>query len=124
MKIETQQLLDRTFNFGVSCLKFISLLPQNSEYNIIKNQLVKSSTSIGANYEEAQAAESRKDFGHKIGIASKEARESHYWLRIIQSISDKNTTDSGLEILLLEALELKKIFVSIKLSTQNNIPKN
>ncbi len=86
MKPETQKLLDRTFNFGVNCLEFISLLPKNSEYKVIKNQLAKSSTSIGANYEEAQAAESRKDFGHKIGIASKETRESHYWLRMIKAI--------------------------------------
>ena len=118
MKPETQKLLDRTFNFGVGCLKFISLLPQNSEYNVIKNQLAKSSTSIGANYEEAQAAESKKDFGRKIGITSKETRESHYWLRMIRAISDNNVDYDKLNYLINEALELKKIFVSIKLSSQ------
>lgn len=118
MKPETQKLLDRTFNFGVSCLKFISSLPQNHEYNVIKNQLARSSTSIGVNYEEAQAAESRKDFVHKIGIASKEARESHYWLRIIKEILDNNVDYDTLQYLINEALELKKIFASIKLSSQ------
>ena len=118
MKPETQKLLDRTFNFGVSCLKFISSLPKNSEYNVIKNQLAKSLTSIGANYEEAQAAESRKDFSHKIGIASKEVRESHYWLRIIKAISDNDVDYDKLNYLINEALKLKKIFTSIKLSSQ------
>ena len=119
MKPETQKLLDRTFNFGVNCLRFISLLPHNSEYNVIKNQLAKSSTSIGANYEEAQAAESRKDFSHKIGIASKETRESHYWLRLMKEISDNNVDSKVLNDLIKEAMELKKIFISIKLSVQN-----
>lgn len=118
MKPETQKLLDRTFQFGVDCLRFINALPNMVMFKVPKYQLAKASTSVGLNYEESQAAESRKDFSHKIGIASKEARESHFWLRMIKAISDNNVDYEKLHYLINEALELKKIFASIKLSSQ------
>lgn len=92
MKDETKRLLERTFNFGVNYLLFLDNLPKKEKYRVSKYQLAKSSTSIGANYEEAQAGESKKDFTHKIGIVLKETRESNYWLRIIKTVSknDKN----------------------------------
>ncbi|MEO6521301.1 MAG: four helix bundle protein [Mucilaginibacter sp.] len=61
-------------------------------------------TSIGANYEEAQGASSKKDFNHRITIAYREARESVYWLRILRELYED---------------ELKRVFASIKLSSQN-----
>lgn len=79
-------LLDRTFKFGVDCIKFLRTLPNNQELHVIKHQLIKSSTSIGANYEEAQAGFSKADFKNKVRISLREARESNYWLRIVKAL--------------------------------------
>lgn len=104
-------LLDRTFNFGVRCLKFLRTLPNTSEYQIIKYQLGKASTSVGANYEEAQAGASKADFRNKVRISLKEARESNYWLRVIKTLDDN--TNSELDYLVNESKELKNIMASI-----------
>ncbi len=69
-------LLHRTFIFGVNCLKFLKTLPSSYELNVIKVQLSKSSTSIGANYEESQAGSSKADFRNKIRISLREKPES------------------------------------------------
>ncbi|MCG9879764.1 MAG: four helix bundle protein [Bacteroidia bacterium] len=104
-------LLGRTFDFGVRCLKFLRTLPSTSEYQIIKHQLGKSSTSIGANYEEAQAGSSKADFKNKVRIALKEARESNYWLRVLKALEEK--TNEELDLLTKESSELKNILASI-----------
>ncbi len=104
-------LLDRTFYFGVRCLKHLKTLPNTSEYSIIKYQLGKSSTSIGANYEEAQAGSSKADFKNKVRISLKEARESNYWLRVLKALQDKE--DDELNFLTQESNEIKKILASI-----------
>lgn len=82
-----------------------------SEYQIIKFQLGKSSTSIGANYEEAQAGSSKADFKNKVRISLKEARESNYWLRVLKAL-DENP-NSELEFLVNESNEIKNILASI-----------
>ena len=69
-------LLKRTFDFGVNVILHLRLLPETTELKVIKYQLIKASTSIGANYEEAQAGSSKADFINKVNIALKEARES------------------------------------------------
>lgn len=104
-------LLDRTFYFGVRCLKHLKTFPNTSEYSIIKYQLGKSSTSIGANYEEAQAGSSKADFKNKVRISLKEARESNYWLRVLKALEDKQ--DDELNFLTQESNEIKKILASI-----------
>ena len=73
-------MLQRTFLFGVNTLKFLNTLPYTIANKVIIYQLANSSTSIGANYEESQATESKDDFIHKIGIVLKETRESKFWL--------------------------------------------
>jgi len=104
-------LLNRTFNFGVRCLKFLRTFPNTSEYSIIKYQLGKSSTSIGANYEEAQAGSSKADFKNKVRISLKEARESNYWLRVVKALDDNQNEE--LDFLVKESKELKNILASI-----------
>lgn len=116
MNPKTEELLERTFKFGVNCLKLIETLPKTKSYSIIAFQLAKASTSVGANYEEAQSAESSKDFIHKIGVVSKESRESNYWLRILNQVFPDTLNTENLQILLNESFELKKIFISIKLT--------
>jgi len=123
MNPKTEELLERTFNFGVNCLKLIETFPKTKSYSIIAFQLAKASTSVGANYEEAQAAESSKDFVHKIGIVSKEARESNYWLRVVNEVLPLKLKTENFQNLLNESFELKKIFISIKLTAQKNLKK-
>ena len=84
------QLQLRLFDFAVDVIKLIRKLPKGKEYDIISYQLIKSSTSSGANYDEAQAAVSKADFANKIGISLKEMRESNYWIRIIVATTEKN----------------------------------
>ena len=91
MNSKTEELLHRTFLFGVNTLKFLNTLPNTIANKVIIYQLAKSSTSVGANYEESQAAESKDDFIHKIGIVSKEARESKFWFRVLNElVKDEN----------------------------------
>ena len=92
-------------------------------YAIVTFQLGKASTSIGANYEEAQSAESGKDFIHKIGVVLKESRESNYWLRVLNAVLIETKKTDKFKSLLDESFELKKIFTSIKLTAQQNINK-
>lgn len=110
--MKENNLLDRTFNFSVDTLKFLRILPSNDELKVIKYQLIKSSTSVGANYEESQGASSKADFNNKIRIVLREARESNYWLRIISALDYKSDT---LQTLLQESKELKNIFGAILL---------
>ncbi len=109
-------LLDRTFKFGVDCIKYLRTLPNNQEYYVIKNQLITSCTSVGANYEESQAGSSKADFKNKVKIALREARESNYWLRIIRAI-ELNASDE-LNRLLNESTEIKNILGSIVNNTK------
>lgn len=99
----------RLFDFAVSIIKFCRGLKKSKENDVISYQLIKSSTSSGANYEEAQAAISKADFINKINISLKEMRESNYWLRILSKIDNEEKVNSFLN----ESNELKKILGSI-----------
>ena len=120
MNDKTQQLLDRTFYFGVNTLKFLRKLPEDYIYKIPKLQVGRSSISIGANYEEAQGAVSKRDFANKIGISYKEARESHYWLRVLEQLYNDTKYKKEFEIFLKESQELKNIFAAIKKSSKGS----
>ena len=75
-------IMDSSFDFALKMLDLYKQLTKEKEY-IISKQLLKSSTSIGANVFEASAAVSRKDFSNKLAIASKEARETYFWLKLL-----------------------------------------
>lgn len=109
--MQNNNLLDRTFKFGVNCIIFLRTLPRDFEYNVIKLQLTKSSTSIGANYEESQAGSSKADFKNKVRISLREARESNYWLSVIKAL--ERSENEQLESLIQESKELKNILASI-----------
>jgi four helix bundle protein len=81
MKSENK-ILDLSFDFAIQIIGLYKLLTENKEY-VISKQLLKSATSIGANIEEGNAAQTKKDFISKMSIASKEARETKYWLRLL-----------------------------------------
>ena len=103
-------LQNRLFIFSVDVIKEIRTYPNSTEYRMISYQLIKSATSVGANYEEAQAAVSNPDFANKIGIALKEIRETNYWLRILEAINDNN---EHVKTLKHESSELQKILTTI-----------
>ena len=104
-------LEERTLKFSKEILKFIKILPKTiSNIEIIK-QLVRSSCSVGANYIEANESLGRKDFLMRIKICRKEAKESIYWLRLID-LKEKSGNKQR-NTLILEATELMKIFGSI-----------
>ena len=75
-------IASKTFEFSLNIINLYMQLKRENEF-IISKQLLRSGTSIGANVEEAIAAQSRKDFISKLSIASKEARETKYWLRLL-----------------------------------------
>jgi four helix bundle protein len=81
--VRERDLDDRLLAFGARTLRLAGALPKTVAGRHIAVQLLRSATSMGANYQEAQAAESRGDFIHKLQIVLKEARESNYWLRLI-----------------------------------------
>jgi four helix bundle protein len=101
---------ERLLNFAVTTLKSLRNIPDHRELEVIKYQLSKSATSIGANYEEAQSS-SYKEFGHKTRIALREANETKYWLKILDRL------DIGENIvrekLLQEIDEISRILGSI-----------
>ena len=104
-------LEERTALFGEQIIDFAKILPKDRITNVLVDQLVRSGTSIGANYEEADGAESKKDFRHKIAICKKESKETKHWLRMIAKANPdrKNTCKE----LWQEAQELTLIFSSI-----------
>ena len=73
----------KSFDFALQIITLFIALQREKEY-VLSKQLLRSGTSIGANIEESEAAQSKKDFIHKMSIASKEARETKYWLRLLK----------------------------------------
>ena len=81
--METREVSERLLDYGVRAIRVVESLPRTLIGRRIGDQLLRSSIAVGANYEEAQGAESREDFVHKLQIALKEVRESNYWLRLL-----------------------------------------
>jgi four helix bundle protein len=104
-------LENRTAKFGEEIIKFAKKVPQNAVTLPLITQLVKSGTSVGANYCEADDAESKQDFKHKIGICKKEARETKHWLRLVRVAAPELAGEAGQ--LWQEAKELNLIFNKI-----------
>ena len=104
------ELEGRTLEFAVRIVAFADVLPKTPAGWTIGRQLVKSGTSIGANYREAGRAESKNDFIHKVSIAEKEAAETEYWLLICQRV---NVGSNDVAALLDEARQLLAILTTI-----------
>ena len=104
-------LEERTAKFGENIILFCKKIPRNPITIPLITQLVKAGTSVGANYCEADDAESKKDFRHKIGIVKKESRESKHFIRMIVVAVPKLKEDG--KPLWQEAKEINLIFNSI-----------
>jgi four helix bundle protein len=114
----SKQFEIRTKKFAISVIKLSVQLPNTPEGKVIRNQLTKSGTSVGANYREANRARSKADFTNKIRICESEASETIYWLEIIIDMAwiSIQKTDP----IMKEASELLAIFTSIGKSSRNN----
>jgi len=113
-------LEDRTLNFSKQVIHFNRVLPKNIINTRLFDQCVRSGTSIGANYREANETDTKRDFKNRIRISKKEAKETIYWLELI--IEANPNLKEKLMPLLKEAKELMKILGSIYEKTKN--PKN
>lgn len=109
--MDKHELEKRTKQFALRVIAFVATLPQTKSCGIIEYQLVKAGTSVGANYREANRAESRPDFIHKVGIVEKESSESCFWLELCDEADLGNVEQRNW--LLQESRELLAIFTSI-----------
>jgi four helix bundle protein len=105
-----QELEARTKRFALSVIQLVGKLPRGKASDVVGYQLLKSGTSIGANYREANRAQSHEDFIHKVAICEKEAAETEYWLEL--ALEANLATLSSIEGLLKEVRELLAIFVA------------
>ncbi len=105
-------LEERTYQFAKAVRLFVKTLPKTIAIIEDGKQLIKASGSVGANYIEANESLSKKDFSMRIKISRKEAKESAYWLRLINETNKLKNADEA-PSLIQEANELKKIFSSI-----------
>lgn len=116
-KSKKYDLIERTADFGEKVINFIDSLVKNDKNRILSNQLLRSGTSIGANYMEADVAESKRDFQHKIAICRKESKETMYWARMLA----KANADQREKCVSIwkEAQEFVFIFSAIIIKTKN-----
>jgi len=112
-------LRERTARFGEEIIDFVKSLKRDEVSRPLIGQIVRSGTSIGANYMEADGAESKKDFYHKIALSRKEAKETEHWLRMIKRANPEQS--DGSKCLSQEAHELALIFSSILSSKKESV---
>lgn len=111
-------IVDKSYKFSLEIIELYKYLSFERKEYVLSKQILKSGTSIGANVEEGQAAISKRDFINKNSIALKEARETHYWLRLLR---DSNFLKKEDLILIENCEELKKILVSIVKTSQERL---
>lgn len=117
MSSQNRTVLEKSFNFSLDMIKLYKLLLNEKEF-VISKQLLRSSTSIGANINEAGAAISKPDFIHKMSIASKEAREARYWLMLLDK---SQIVEFHFQDYLAKVDELIKMLTAIVKTSQQNI---
>ncbi len=108
----------KSYDFALRIVKVYKYLSQDKKEFVLSKQLLRSGTSVGANIEEAIGGQSKADFFAKLTIAYKEARESKYWIRLLQD-SDYLTIEQSND-LLKDVEELLRIIGSIQKSIRNN----
>jgi len=110
----------KSFNFAIEIIETYKLLQKKKEF-ILAKQLLRSGTSVGANIEEAIGGQSKKDFISKLSIAYKEARESLYWIRLLEATGYLESIEA--KSIKNNANEICKILSAILVSTKNNLSK-
>lgn len=118
MEEKARQISERLLDYGVRIIRIVIKLNKTPVGRHIGNQLLKSGTSTGANYEEVCGAESRMDFIHKLKIVLKEARESAYWLKLIRKAN--LIKDENIEDLIQETQALTNIIAKSVITAKSN----
>ena len=108
---------EKSYTFALRIINLCIYLKEHKHFEI-GGQLLRAGTSIGANVEEAQAGHSRSEFSYKMSIASREARESNYWLRLLRDAQVLSPSQS--ESLINESEEILKILASIVKTSKEN----
>ncbi|MBP5663669.1 MAG: four helix bundle protein [Bacteroidales bacterium] len=109
-------IMDKSFSFALNIMNYCDKLDANKKF-AISNQLIRAGTSTGANIHEAQNAESKLDFIHKLKVAAKEAEETDYWLQLCNEADNYPSAEE----LIVQVHELKKLLCSIIAKTKRNI---
>ena len=107
----SKELEKRTLKFAVQIIRLSTTLPNTPEARVIRNQITKCGTSVGANYREANRSRSKADFKNKIAICESEASETQFWLNVIIEVGWKTPEQVSAEF--EECSELLAIFTSI-----------
>lgn len=115
---KAEELEERLKNYSLRTLGMIKKLPRTEENRIYGHQLIRSSSSIGANYAEARYAHSMQDFIHTLNICRREANESLYWLGMILAINPHFSNE--INDLINEGKQILKIFISSVKTAKNN----
>ena len=121
MYISENNIKDKTFKFAVRIIKLYQFLTTDKKEFVLSKQILRSGTSIGANYREADNAESKADFVHKLAISQKEADETIYWLELLKETKYINKKE--FESIHQEAVEILKIIKTIIIKTKKNMKK-
>ena len=116
-----RDLKERTKIFAIECWRFCSGIPHTREYNAYVNQLIKSSSSVGANYRAAQRAKSDADFINKLKIVEQEADESMYFLELLIEVQEDEKEKA--KILHAECNEIISIIVTSINTTRKKLRK-
>ena len=111
--------MEKSFDFALRIVKLYQHLSDKKKEFVLSKQILRSGTSIGANFEEAHGAQSDLDFQAKISLAYKEARETSYWLRLLKA--SNYLTEKQFNSIYPDCEELIKITTSIQLSMRNKI---
>ena len=117
--VKQKDIYDRIYRFVLQVLSIVKEIPPLIENVVIIKQLIRSASSIGANANEADGAESKKDFIHKLTIAKKEAKETKYWLLLLSDHNPK--IKEKFSSLLDEISQLILIISKIIINTKNNL---
>ena len=115
--MEKTRVINLTYDFSLKIIQLHLELAKHKEF-VISKQLLRSGTSIGANVFEASAAISKKDFAHKMSIASKEARETYYWLRLLK---DSELCQIDLEGYIKDVRSIIYVLTAIVKTTQRRL---
>ena len=113
-------ILDKSFEFAIRVVKLYKYLCDEKKEYVLSKQLLRSGTSVGANVSEAQAGQSKADFVAKIAIASKEARESKYWIDLLIKTDYLDINENYVKSLQNDIEEIIKLLTSIVKSSQEN----
>jgi len=120
--MDSNQLIQRTKLFALEVIRFFQRLPKTDEAKITGKQLLRSGTSVAANYRAACRSRSKQEFYAKICIVEEESDESLFWLELISESGIQ--TNAKIELILKEAKELIRIFSATKKSTKLNVMKS